>query len=99
MNVHLNTLLPVGLIIASLAILTACHTVEGTVHGAGQDIQTVTNAVNPPEKTHNYRHHTKSMSNKNNTSEKNMSTQNTSKQMEQKKSNSSSSSDQTNTSY
>jgi len=97
-----NNLLQVGFVIAGFSILTACHTVEGTVQGAGQDIKTVTNTVNPPPKAHHYRHHnvkhTKSMSNKN-MAEQSSSTQGTSNQTEENKLNTSSNSNQTNTSY
>jgi len=101
MNTHLKKhLLQGGLVIVSLSILTACHTVQGTVQGAGQDIQSVTNTVSPPQHHYYYHHHhhhhhhvkhTKSVSNKN------MSEQSTSKQMEGNTSNSKQS--QSNSSY
>jgi predicted small secreted protein len=41
-----NKLLQVGIILLSLSILSGCNTVKGTVTGAGEDIRSVTHAVN-----------------------------------------------------
>jgi len=41
-----NKLLLCCLIIIGFSLLTSCHTVKGTVTGAGEDIRSVAHAVN-----------------------------------------------------
>lgn len=49
-------LMTLGTVCIGAALVTGCHTVEGTVKGAGQDIQAVSNAMEPqPKRVH---HHT-----------------------------------------
>lgn len=52
-----NKLLPMGLIIISCSMLTACYTIKGTVTGAGRDIQTVANTVTPCTTCHHRHYH------------------------------------------
>jgi predicted small secreted protein len=40
-------LLGLGIIVAGVSMLSACHTVQGTVQGAGKDIDAVATAVTP----------------------------------------------------
>lgn len=41
-----NKLFSCVFIVCAFSLLTACHTVKGTVTGAGQDIQSVSRAIN-----------------------------------------------------
>ena len=45
---------------SSIILLTGCHTVQGTVHGAGEDLESVSNTMTPPHHYyHKHRHHVK----------------------------------------
>lgn len=66
MNVYLkNKLVSVGLIIVSFSMLTGCNTVEGTVHGAGQDINSVTRTISTPKHHEEVKHHEEAKHHKN----------------------------------
>lgn len=43
-----------GVALAGITLLAGCHTVNGTVHGAGQDMQALTNPEPPPPPRHRY---------------------------------------------
>lgn len=78
MKDHLKRKLLISGIILNAFMLTACHTVEGTVQGAGQDVQAVTNTIAPEPQAqppvhhrrhHRHHHHKKMMTKTANTTE------------------------------
>lgn len=58
MKVNLsNKWIHISFIIASISLLTACNTVQGTVHGAGQDIKATGRAITPSREHEVTKHH------------------------------------------
>jgi len=45
MTRNLKKILPASLLLVSVSMLTACNTVEGTMRGAGRDLNAVSNVV------------------------------------------------------